>query len=380
MNLERAEPPTRDTEKSRRGRLRMNLEPSSSRHIPAALRHEQGIIRGWTVNIVLLAALITVVLVSFTQGKYALSIDDTFAVLNHLLFNGPADYDHSSETVFLQVRVPRLLSCVFVGAALSVAGASYQGIFKNPLVSPDLLGASSGSAFGACVAILLGTSYVMQSVVAFAIGVGAVLITYAVSSIVSRGENSTMTMILTGMVVTSMFNAGVSLTKSFAGASDAQLSEITFWLMGSMTHLTFNLLPTLVIPVTIGIIPIILLRYRLNVLSFGEEEAETLGLDVRALRIIFIACATLVTSAATATCGIIGWIGLVIPHLLRMLIGPDYRTLIPASLTGGALFLLCVDNVTRVFFQVEISIGILTAIVGAPFFLFLLVKGRKGWV
>lgn len=132
------------------------------------------------------------------------------------------------------------------------------------------------------------------------------LITYAVSSIVSRGENSTMTMILAGMVVTSMFNAGVSLTKSFAGASDAQLSKITFWLMGSMTHLTFNLLPTLVIPVTLGIIPIILLRYRLNVLSFGEEEAETLGLDVRALRIIFIACATLVTAAATATCGIIG--------------------------------------------------------------------------
>ena len=186
MNLERAEPPTRDTEKSRRGRLRMNLEPSSSRHIPAALRHEQGIIRGWTVNIVLLAALITVVLVSFTQGKYALSIDDTFAVLNHLLFNGPADYDHSSETVFLQVRVPRLLSCVFVGAALSVAGASYQGIFKNPLVSPDLLGASSGSAFGACVAILLGTSYVMQSVVAFAIGVGEDIST----SLASRASRS----------------------------------------------------------------------------------------------------------------------------------------------------------------------------------------------
>jgi iron complex transport system permease protein len=181
------------------------------------------------------------------------------------------------------------------------------------------------------------------------------------------------------MVVTAMFNAGVSITKNLADA-DTQLGEITFWLMGSMTHLTLASLPILLIPVAIGLVPIILLRYRLNVLSFGEEEARTLGLNVRALRAVLIVSSTLVTSAATATCGIVGWIGLVIPHLLRMVVGPDYRMLIPASITGGALFLLLVDNITRIFFQVEISIGILTALIGAPFFLVLLMRGKKGWV
>lgn len=328
---------------------------------------------------VLFFLLIACTLLSFTMGKYALTLHDTLGILSHHLFGTAVNYPDSSETVFLQVRLPRLLSCVFVGAALSVAGAVYQGIFKNPMVSPDLLGASSGGAFGACCGILLGFSYLNMHITAFLMGLMAVGITYAISTIVSRNQDATITLVLTGMVVTALFNAGVSIAKTLANP-DRELAEITFWLLGSMTRLNLDTLPILLIPVTIGLIPILLLRYRLNVLSFGEEEAKTLGLNVRALRLIFIVCSTLITSAAVATCGMVGWIGLVIPHLMRMLVGPDYRMLLPASLFGGALFLLMVDNITRVFFQVEVSIGILTALVGAPFFLILLARGRRGWV
>ena len=335
--------------------------------------------RGRIVNLILLVLLVLCFVISFCTGKYALTLHDTLAVIRHHLFGGPAGYPSSAETVFLQVRMPRLLSCILVGAALSSAGAAYQGIFRNPMVSPDLLGASSGSAFGACCGILLGMSYFSMHIVAFLFGLAAVALTFAVSSVVSRRENTAMTLILTGMVVSSLFSAGISITKLLANP-DRELGEITFWLMGSMTKLNLKSLPILIIPVLVGLVPMLLIRYRLNLLSLGEEEARTLGVNVAALRLVFIVCSTLVTSASVAACGMVGWIGLVIPHLIRMLIGPDYRHLLPASVTAGALFLLMVDNITRVFFQVEVSIGILTALVGAPFFLFLLMHGKKGWV
>jgi iron complex transport system permease protein len=334
---------------------------------------------GWTFVLVLLVVLIVLTLVSFTMGMYALSIEDTLGIISHHLFGTVADYPDASETVFLRIRVPRLISCIAVGAALSVAGAVYQGIFKNPMASPDLLGASSGAALGSTLAILLGFSYFHMHILSFCMGLLAVGITYAVSSIVSHKENTTTTLVLTGMVVTALFNAGVSITKYLANPN-TQLGEITFWLMGSMAHLSLKNLPILLIPVALGLVPILLLRYRLNILAFGDEEAKTLGLNVRLLRLIFICSSTLITSASVAACGIVGWIGLVVPHLLRMLLGPDYEILIPASLLGGAIYLLAVDNITRVFFLVEIPIGILTALIGAPFFLVLLSKGRKGWV
>lgn len=333
--------------------------------------------RDWLFVLALFVGLVLAFVLSFTQGKYALSWNDTVGILSHYLFGTDATYPHSSETVFLQIRLPRLLSCVAVGAALSVAGAVYQGIFRNPMVSPDLLGASSGSAFGACCGILMGFSYVNMQLSAFALGLLAVALTMAVSKAVARNEHSTMTLVLTGMVVSALFNAGVSITKTLA-TSDQQLGEITFWLLGSMTKTTLASLPMLLIPIAIGLVPILLLRYRLNVLAFGDEEARTLGVNVSVLRCVFILCSTLITSASVAACGMVGWVGLVIPHLMRMVVGPDYRLLVPASLCGGALFLLVVDNVSRIFFQVEVSIGILTALVGAPFFLILLARGKKG--
>ncbi len=344
---------------------------------------KRGLIKGrglaWAIVVLLFVLLAVCFFGSFAFGKYSLSLDETFQIISHMLFGTEATYPKSSETVFLQIRLPRLVTCVLAGAALSVSGAVYQGIFKNPMVSPDLLGASSGSALGACAGILMGFSFAKIHIVAFLCGLLAVGLTMSISSAVSRKQNSVITIILTGMVVSALFQAGVSIAQTIADP-DTDLATITFWLMGSMTKLTFANLPILIIPVCIGLVPIMLLRYRLNILSFGDEEAKTLGLNVRALRLVFILSSTLITSATVACCGMVGWIGLVIPHLLRIVLGPDYRLLVPASIAGGGLFLVLVDNITRVLCQVEISIGILTALVGAPFFLILLLKGRKGWV
>lgn len=326
----------------------------------------------------LFVAMVAIFLISMTQGIYPLSLHEIFQIIGSLL-GLSTEYTHNGWVAFMNVRLPRLTACIFVGAALSVSGAAYQGIFHNPMVSPDLLGASSGAAFGACVSILLSASILVQQLSAFVCGIAAVVLTLAISSIVSRRENNTTTLVLTGMVVSSLFSAGVSITKLLAD-TDSQLGEITFWLMGSMASIKLSALPILIVPVIISLVPLLLLSYRLNPLSFGDEEARTLGVNVKAVRLVMIGCATLATSASVAGCGMVGWIGLVIPHLMRFLVGPDYKYLLPASAMGGAIFLMLVDNITRIFFTVEVSIGILTALIGAPFFLILLVRGRESWL
>lgn len=333
--------------------------------------------RFWFV--VLLCALIVGFVVSLTLGKYPVTLKDIPAVFSHLVFGTEATYEHAVETALYKVRLPRLLCCVFAGVALSVSGGAYQGVFRNPMVSPDLLGASSGAAFGACCAILISASTLVMHITAFAFGVGAVALTYVVSSAISRKTRSTITLVLTGMVVSALFNAGVSITKTLADTDD-KLGEITFWLMGSMTHMRPDTILILIIPVLVGVIPLLAFSYRLNLLSFGDEEARTMGVNVKAMRLLFIFCATLATSASVAACGMVGWIGLVIPHFMRLLVGPDYHRLLPATALAGGLFLLLVDNITRIFFQVEVAIGILTAIIGAPVFLVLLVQRRDGWL
>lgn len=331
----------------------------------------------WTLA--LLCALIVCFFLSMTMGKYPVTLREILQVFSHLIFKTEATYEHAVETAVYQVRLPRLLCCVFAGMALSVSGAAYQGVFRNPMVSPDLLGASSGAAFGACCAILLSTSTLVMHVTAFVFGIGAVALTYAVSSVISRQTRSTITLVLTGMVVSSLFNAGVSITKTLAD-TDSKLGELTFWLMGSMTHMRPKTILILIIPVVIGLAPMLLFSYRLNLLSFGDEEARTLGVNVNAMRTLFIFGATLATSASVSACGMVGWIGLVIPHFVRLLVGPDYHKLLPATALAGGLFLILVDNITRIFFQVEVAIGILTALIGAPVFLILLVQRKDGWL
>ncbi len=323
--------------------------------------------------------LIAVVLLSLCIGRYGLKLSEIWSIISHYLFGTPVDYPSSAETVFIKVRLPRIIASIFVGAALSVAGSTYQGLFRNPMVSPDLLGASSGSGFGAALALLFGAGAVQVQFSAFILGIVAVVFTYAISTAVSRGSNSTLSLVLTGMVVSSLFSAFISIIK-YVADPDSKLPEISFWLMGGLSSINLSDLPMLVIPILIGIIPSLLLRYQLNVLSFGEEEAKALGINTKRIRMIFIICSTLITSASVAASGMIGWVGLVIPHLSRMIVGPNYKTLLPISMLIGAIYMVIIDNLARCLFALEIPLGILTSLIGAPFFIYLLLRGRKSWI
>ena len=342
----------------------------------------------------LAAVFLLVFLLSFVTGRYSVSAGKTICILldgflqgvtaavNHFHFIdihwGITPFWTSAEAaVVLNVRLPRILAAALIGAALSVAGVSYQGMFRNPMVSPDILGASTGAGFGAALAILLGAGYFGISASAFVFGLLAVAAAYAVSCM-SR-TNQTIALILAGMMVSSLFSAGTSYLKLVADTQQ-QLPAITYWLMGSLSSIKPRDVLFLVIPVTLGLVPLLILSWRMNLLTLGEEEARSMGVNTRLLRFTVILCATLLTAASVAVSGMIGWVGLVIPHFCRMLFGYDYRRLIPAAALFGASFLIIVDDIARLATAGEIPLGILTAFVGAPIFLYLILTGgaRRG--
>ena len=275
-------------------------------------------------------------------------------------------------SVVVQIRLPRILSAALIGAALSAAGTSYQAMFRNPMVSPDLLGASTGACFGAALAILLGASYAMITASSFLFGLAAVGLTYLVGRL-SR-IRSTLAMVLAGMMVGSLFSAGTSFIKLVADTTD-QLPAITYWLMGALTAVRLDDLHFAMVPILCGLIPLFFLRWRLNLLSVSEAEARSMGVNTRLLRLLVILCATLATAASVSISGMIGWVGLVIPHICRLLVGQDTQRLLPCSMLLGASFLMLVDDLARCLAASEIPLGILTAFVGAPLFLYLIVKG-----
>ena len=275
-------------------------------------------------------------------------------------------------TVLFNVRLPRILLACLVGCCLSSAGAAYQGIFQNPMAAPDILGASSGAAFGAALAILANASTRMISLSAFFFSLLTVALVWLISHR-TRGKK-VLGLVLAGIMVSSLFSAGTSFIKLVADPSN-QLPAITYWLMGSLSGAKMSDISFAIVPMLIGLIPLMLLRWRVNILSLGDDEARTMGVNVGRLRFVMIVSATLVTSSAVAVSGTIGWVGLVIPHLSRKLVGSNFRHLMPATMLFGALFLLLVDNISRNMFAVETPIGILTAFIGAPFFLYLIVKG-----
>lgn len=317
-------------------------------------------------------------LISLTIGKYPLSLSQIFsAVYSKIL--GTTPISNNVDNVLFYVRIPRILAALMAGGALSVSGATYQGLFKNPMVSPDILGASAGAGFGAALGLLLSFGYTGVQISAFIFGIAAVTLTYLISIIIGRGNNATLVLILTGMVVSSMFASLISLIK-YVADPDEKLPAITFWLMGGLSSVSLNDVEMLLIPLMIGLIPLILLRWKLNILSFGDEEAKSLGVDTKWLRMIIIFCATLITAGTISVSGMIGWIGLIIPHMARMIVGPNFKVLLPASLIIGSTFLLIVDDIARCAFPIEIPLGILTALIGAPFFIYLLIKGRRGWI
>ena len=281
------------------------------------------------------------------------------------------------ETIVWQIRLPRVLAAVLVGAALAASGAAYQGMFRNPLVSPDILGVSAGAGLGAALGIFLSLPVVAIQVLAFGGGLLAVLSVYVISAAVRR-HDPILVLVLTGIAVGTLLGAAISLVKVLADPYD-QLPAITFWLLGSLTSTTRADLTAALPAMLLGLVPLHLLRWRMNLLSLGEDEARALGVSTGWLRSAFIASATLMTSASVAIAGIVGWIGLLIPHVARLLVGPDFARLLPASLMLGAGFLVAVDALARTIAAIEVPLGILTAVIGAQFFLWLLATARRSW-
>lgn len=330
-----------------------------------------------SVTMLLCIPLIILFFLSFLVGRYPIAPYDVMITLVSKVLPINSTVPPSMETVIFQVRLPRILAAMLVGAALSIAGASFQGLFKNPLVAPDKLGVSAGAGFAAALGILLSLGTILIQVSAFFGGLLAVGLTYFISR--TFKGTSILTLILCGIAIESFFGAMIALSKYVADPYQ-QLPTIVFWLLGSFSAVTLEKLIMMGIPVVIGIVILLLVRWRINVISMGEEEAQTMGVDTKKLQAIIILCCTVVTASSVSICGIIGWIGLVIPHVTRMIVGPDHKILLPASVVTGAFFLLLIDDVTRTLTTVEIPIGILTALIGVPFFLYLLKKSKEVWV
>lgn len=324
-----------------------------------------------------LLALVGLALFSLATGKFAVPLADVVGVLMAKLLGTPLPADPTVQTVVLQVRLPRIAAALVVGAALSAAGATYQGLFRNPLVSPDILGVSAGASLGAVLGIFLGQPVLVIQVLAFIGGLFAVGAVYAIGALVRR-HDPVLTLVLAGVAIGAVLGAGISLIKVLADPYN-QLPAITYWLLGSLASVTLGDIGAILPAMLIGLAPMVLLRWRMNLMSLGDEEARALGLETRILRPLFIASATLVTAAAVSVTGVIGWIGLIVPHVARLLVGPDFGRLLPASMMLGAGYLLGVDLIARGAAQIEVPLGILTALVGGPFFLWLLASGKRGW-
>jgi iron complex transport system permease protein len=316
------------------------------------------------------AALVLFAAWSLTVGKFGVAAGDVWRSLWAALTGSSSGLAPNVDAVVLQVRAPRMVAALAVGAALSASGASYQSLFKNPLVSPDILGVTAGCALGAALGVLLAWPIGAIQLAAFVGGLAAVALVTVVGTWIG-GRDPLLTLVLTGVVVGSLFGAGIALVKYIADPYN-QLPAITFWLLGSFTGALPRDLPATLVPIAIGLVPLLLLRRRIDVLSLSEDEARSLGLPVTALRLIVIASATLVTASAVALAGTIGWIGLVIPHAARLLAGASYARVMPMSLTLGAAFMLAVDTACRMVFATEIPPGVITAFVGTPVFIVLL--------
>lgn len=296
----------------------------------------------------------------------------------------PADFIHitpqwtaTEENVIYQIRLPRVIAAVLVGAGLSMAGAAYQGLFKNPLVSPDILGVASGAGFGAALAILLSWNLALIQLSAFSFGILAVTITYLLSRFYRT--TPTLILVLSGIIVGAFFTALISLTKYVADPYE-KLPAITFWLMGSLASVRYSDIVMVAPLFLIATAVLLLIRWRINLLAVGDDEARALGINTKRMAQVIILCSTLITASAVCIAGIIGWVGLVVPHLGRMLVGPDYTRLLPVCLLLGACYMLIIDIVARMLTSAEIPLGILTAIIGAPFFAYLLSRRSVGWI
>jgi iron complex transport system permease protein len=309
--------------------------------------------------------------VAFAVGRYPVSLSELLAVV------AGQPVGANVETVVLQVRGPRVLAALLVGAALAAAGTAYQGMFRNPLVSPDILGVSTGAALGAVLAIFLSQNIVMTQAFAFAGGLAAVGLVYGVGSRL-RGHDPLLALVLTGVVIGTLLGSAIALLKYLADPYN-QLPAITFWLLGSLASIAPKDLLVAAPLAAAGLVPMLLLRWRMNLLALPDDEARALGVDTLRLRTVVVACATLMTASVVAISGIIGWVGLLIPHAARLVVGPDFGRLLPLAMLMGAGFMLAVDTLCRTIATIEVPPGVLTALIGTPFFLWLFALARRPW-
>jgi len=325
----------------------------------------------------MIAILLIVFLGSFLIGRYPVSPETVLTILVGKIFGLPQAWSDNMETIVMKVRLPRILMALLVGGALSVAGAAYQNLFRNPLMAPEMLGATWGAAFGAVLGMVFRFPWVVMELTAFFFGLFAIFCTICINSLF--GSKYTITLVLAGIVVSAFFQANTFVLKYLADPMDT-LPAITLWLMGGLSKVSMQDVVWAALPVLVPVIALYTVRWRINVLSVGEEEAHTLGVNIKRTRLMVLLCATLMTAAVVSVSGVIHWVGLVIPHLARMLVGADFSRVLPASLLLGSTYLLAMDTLSRSIAAVEIQVGILTALVGAPFFVFLLAKAKKGWV
>ena len=315
---------------------------------------------------------------SLFLGRFSVDFKTVLKILSNYFLNTNYEktWTDSAAKVIIEVRFPRAVMAALIGAGLSISGATYQGMFHNPLVSPYILGVSAGASFGAALGIVLSLPYLYIQLIAFSFGIIAVLITFFLSHVYK--STPILMLVLAGTVVSAFFQALLSAIK-FTADGDEKLPAITFWLMGSLGNVSLQDLLLSIIPITVSIIGLLAIRWRINVLSLGDKEARSLGIHTERIKIVIIVFSTIITSTAVSICGIIGWVGQVIPHFCRMLVGPDHKALLPATVFVGAAYILLVDNLCRLLTATEIPMGILTAIIGAPIFAYLLRKTRGGW-
>jgi iron complex transport system permease protein len=342
----------------------------------AALTAQRSITARWWTLPLLAAVLLGLALVALTIGPYPLSPGDALVLLFRKALGGALP-ESRAEIVLFAIRLPRVAAAVTVGGALAAAGAAYQGMFRNPLVSPDILGVSSGAGLGAVLGIFLSLPVLAIQGMAFVGGIAAVSLVALIAGAV-RNRDTVLIMVLAGVVVGALAGAATSLLKVLADPYD-QLPAITFWLLGSLAGIKGSDILAAAPLVLVALLPLALLRWRINVLTMGDEEASALGVDAGRIRVAVIGCATLMTAAVVSIAGVVGWVGLVIPHIARMLVGPSFAALLPASILLGAGYMLIVDTLARTIATVEVPLGILTAILGAPVFIWLLARGRRGW-
>lgn len=328
----------------------------------------------------LLIFLILLLNSSLFIGNYEISIDEYFNFIKQFLgFQSNLDLEKYQllKNVIFEIRLPRVVCAILIGASLSISGASFQAMFVNPLVSPGILGVLSGASFGAALGMVLGWNWFLINLSTFIFGVLAVLFALFISYIYSSSRNMII-LVLGGIISSALFSALLSILKYSADPYDA-LPAITYWLMGSLSFSTSDTVWKLSIPLFLGIAFLIFLSKYLNALSLGDEEAKALGVDTKKLKIIVILVATFISALSVILAGIIGWIGLIIPHIARLLFGADNKIVLPMSALLGAIFLLLVDNLSRVIFTYEIPIGIVTAIIGIPIFILVLKNAKKGF-